>query len=1402
MSELILGLDVGSVAAGYCLMDGGRRIVSHGYTFHHGDVHGAVASLLSGLEFDAITGLAVTDSTPGPIPAHHRYDGELAYIAAAQLLHPGAAALLVVGGEKFSLASFAPDGSYLGSRTNTSCAAGTGSFLDQQALRLKFSGVEELCAVAARSHGDFPKIASRCAVFAKTDLIHAMQEGYSMEEISAGLCHGLAKNIVDTLLPVEARPAGRVLFCGGVSRNDSVIHHLGVLAGIDLEVPPLGHLYGAAGACCLLLEEAEPRRPATGGITAATLLAPAGQGERHYYYPPLTLTLSEYPDFSGRERYEDGSDAANPVEVDIYLEPGPAAGVEVWLGIDIGSTSTKAVLVDGPGQVLAGLYTRTAGRPLAAVQQIFACIERIAKRYGTTFVVLGCGTTGSGRKFIGRIIGADGEIDEITAHARAACELNPEVDTIIEIGGQDAKFTTLSGGRVVSSTMNTVCAAGTGSFIEEQAAKLGCAVGEYAERTAGVRAPMVSDRCTVFMERDMNHYRAEGFSVDEVLAAALHAVRENYLLKVATEKNIGRTIFFQGATARNRSLVAAFEQRLERPILVSRYCHLTGALGAALILRDDGVLATSFRGFDLCRREIALTSEVCGLCTNHCKISVADLGGEKAAYGFLCGRDYQTRSFVRIESDAHDLLGERRKIAGVPESTRAASLCIGLPFAVHMVEDMVLWRTFFDALSIATITSEGCRDAVKEGKKLVAAEFCAPVTAMQGHIRWLQERADYVFLPTYLEHRSKGVRRQFCYYTQFLASLGAGLEEKGRAPVLSPVIRYLYTSFHTRIQLYRMLAKIEPGRWSFLEVSQAWERAVECKESCRARLQAHMTEWSGRDGGIEVLLLGRPYTVLSPAMNSNIPGIFRKLGITCWYQDMLRPEPGETAELRPLLDHIHWEYAAKILEAAEAAARRPRLYPVFITSFKCTPDAFALDYFKKIMERHSKPYLILQLDEHDSSVGYETRIEAAVRAFTNHHHHGRRGLAPMPVRINPDLAESLDRSYVAFPNFDRITCSFITGTLRREGYNAHLLPETDQILRESLKQNSGECIPLNAIAQGYINWMRENRLAPKECVLWLNKSSIACNFALYPHHIKQILQAQGMGAAAVYPGQLSLADISLRAAKNCYISFMLGGLLRRVACSIRPYEVTRGETDRVLDRSVALLTEAFAGRRDRDEVLQEIVTRFDWIETERTARPKVAIFGDMYVRDNRVMNQDLVRFVEAHGGEVVITPYNEYAKMIAPSYFRKWFNEGKYVDMLTSKALLAAMQQLEKSYYRMFARFLGDIDYDYGDDPAEILARYGIVPENTGESMDNILKIHYIMKHHPEVALFIQTSPALCCPSLITEAMRGRIERATGVPVVSITYDGTGGDKNRCVLPYLKYARQPPRPEVSLLSSC
>ena len=701
----ILGIDIGSVSISVAELTLSKKIKKTAYILHQGDILSGLQDAITHFKLPGDYWVSATSSTPAAIKASSSFDNRVSLIEAVRHFHPEIKSILQIGGEKFSLICFDGKGNYQNCKSNTSCAAGTGSFLDQQAKRLNLAGIEELSQMASENRGQIPRIASRCSVFAKTDLVHAQQEGYSLNEICDGLCSGLAKNIVDTLFG-SMKPQGPMIVGGGVSKNMSVLRHIRQVTGVDIIIDPLSYLYDAVGAALHMIDDIRAGRVGlkkTVSITSSTDLVSGENRKRRFYYPALTPRHSDYPDFDSHTKYTHKTKKegfGGNVEVDVYKEMSRVPSVDVYMGIDIGSTSTKAILMDRDHTVLAGFYTRTMGRPVAAISALFEAMDDLSKRHQWDLHILGAGTTGSGRKLIGKIMGADTIIDEISAHARAAVELNPSVDTIIEIGGQDAKFTTLKNGLVTFSVMNHVCAAGTGSFIEEQAQKLGCPLDDYSKRTHNMPAPLSSDRCTVFMERDINHYLSEGYSINEVLASVLHSVRENYLLKVAVESSIGNVILFQGATAKIRGLVTAFEQRLEKPIIVSRYCHLTGAIGIALLLADHGGEQTAFRGIELYKKNIPIRSEVCDLCTNHCKLTIAQMDNETVAYGFLCGREYNTRHYVNNNLSGFDLIKARKK--GLKQDdekrikkTTRRQFTIGIPAGLYLFEELSFWKIFY-----------------------------------------------------------------------------------------------------------------------------------------------------------------------------------------------------------------------------------------------------------------------------------------------------------------------------------------------------------------------------------------------------------------------------------------------------------------------------------------------------------------------------------------------------------------------------------------------------------------------------------------------------------------------------------------------------------------------------------
>ncbi len=1391
----IVGIDIGSVALSVAVINEKGAVIHSSYSFHQGAIADTLRSTLSGIDIAGIGGVAMTASGPDILQDVLRYDTQIAMIAAVKKYHDEVGSILFVGGENFGLITFNQQGDYERFRSNSSCAAGTGSFLDQQAKRLNLKSIETLSTVAFCNQSNTPKIATRCAVFAKTDLIHAQQEGYSVGQISDGLCEGLAKNVIDTLFP-DSNIRTPLILAGGVSMNSAVVKHFRNLLQAEPIIGEHSSLYGAIGAALLYLEEAAP---APLGVKIWDDFFLKESKEKTYGYPPLQLSLSTYPAFvtDASYLYKPGNNAA-AIEVDIYqpLEEKQ----NVYLGIDIGSTSTKAVLINGHNDVLAGFYTQTAGQPVKAVQALFEAIDNIARKNACEFLFDGVGATGSGRKFIGRIINADLIIDEITAHARAAYELNKDVDTIIEIGGQDAKFTTMQDGMVTSSVMNNVCAAGTGSFIEEQAVKLGVGLADYAGRALNTPSPISSDRCTVFMERDINNYLTEGYSVDEVLASVLHSVCENYLTKVAVEANIGQSICFQGATARNQALVAAFEHRLNKPIFVSRFCHLTGALGSALILSENAVQNSAFRGIALYRENIPVQNEVCELCHNNCKINKVTVQQETVAFGFLCGRDYDTKYYVGTTKKHYDLIKERSKVFALPKKPAKfkKSVKIGIPNGLYLAEEMPLWKHFFATLGVETVTSENLKNALKTGKKLAQAEFCAPMNAFFGHVQYLADKCDYIFLPFYLEaaKRKDEDFRYYCYYTQFAATISAGMKSlRLKNKAIMPVIDH--RSFQSRIELFSLLKTIlNTGYW---EIYNAYEAALTFYNEGRANLLNVYEREKPGNGDISVALLGRPYAIMQNSMNKGIPDIFSTLGIKTFYQDMLPVDQEDLAEIEPLLKRMHWTYAARILQSALTIARTRGVYPVYVTSFKCSPDSFCLEYFKRIMDKYGKPYLILELDEHDSNVGYETRIEAAIRSFNNHYNN--KDLRLVSSRSLPLNAESVPRingKTMLFPCFDPINAKLLEAVFIKEGIDARMVPLTEKIIQRGLRTNTGQCLPVNLIAQSYMDYIEENLLDPAQTIGWCFNSHVACNIRLYPQFMKSIMEAAGHGMEKVdmYVGSISLSDISMQASIEAYFAHMFGGMLRKIGCKIRPYEKEKGMTDRMIAQSLTILYNTLLGGRSKDDDLSKVINLFKKIETVPGQRPKVAIFGDMYARDNDVFNQNLIHCIEEYGGEVITTPFNEFVKLIANPYMRRWFLEGEFMDVLLTKTIITLVNQLEKSYYKIFNELLGDPSWDSDIDYKKIYEQFDVTVQHFGESTDNLLKITAQMGHYPDISLFVQTNPAFCCAGLVTEAMASRIEEYTGVPIVTLNYDGTGKNINSKISPYIKFPRRKPAVKV------
>jgi len=1392
---MILGLDIGSMAISAVLLDSGGQLKGTFYEFHEGQFEKGLQNLSKALDINPGTPLALTSSIRLSINGIESTDIQTALVKASHFPEQSPDYILHVGAEKFYLVRKETNGNYESSRTSTSCAAGTGSFLDQQSRRLQIPSIEEFCTMAGSNEGQVPEIASRCSVFAKTDMIHAQQEGHSAEAICDGLCKGLARNLADTLFH-DFKSGGELLFTGGVSRNQVVVRYLEEMLEARILIHPLSHLFGALGAGLSFLDGSGKT------ITFRDLTEHYAKpvNNREYFYPPLKPALKSYPHFGETEFHilKPGIRGfPGELQVEIFEDPGQLKPNGVYIGIDIGSTSTKAVISSDENIPLIGYYTYTSGKPIEAVFSILEAFDQYRKKYKWDPEMLGVGTTGSGRKLAGKILNADLILDEITAHARAATHLEPEIDTIIEIGGQDAKFTVLNQGDVAFSQMNTVCAAGTGSFIEEQAKKLGVPLSDYSDRVLDQKSPLTSDRCTVFMERDLNYLINQGYLVDELLAAVLYSVRENYFKKVAIEGMIGKKVCFQGATAKNKALVSVFEQKLGQEIFVSKFCHLTGALGVSLVMKEDGINSSGFRGISIYLDPVPIRTEICDLCNNHCKLTIARIKDEEVAFGFLCGRDYETPNYKSREGSGFDLIKERRGAFPRPAKTgKRKGPVLGIPAALHMFEESRFWEYFFSQLRIRTVFSNPGKTRLRDGKHLAGAEFCAPIESMYGHVKDLAEKADYIFLPVTIESRERTRKgeRNYCYYTQFSPSIVSQIEDGSMMDrFIIPEMDYSRTPRIFKKALFHSLEKVFKDRFNYSDLSQAWDEAENhisrLSESWQKRFQTVFRPGNG----LSVVLLGRPYVILSPELNKSIPEYFSQHNINCFYQDMLPSAIRREEATGEILRKVPWHFAADILGSAEYIARTPGLYPVMVTAFKCAPDSFIIDYFKNILEAYKKPYLILQIDEHDSSVGYETRIEAALRSFKNHENNkGRPHIEKIP-EVLPVIENKIDGKTLLIPSWDSYSQRLLIAMLRRKGIDARLLEPNETGMRKSMAHNSGQCIPINILAQDFIDYVEKYELDPANTLLWTADNILTCNFRMYPEYLKSLLESQmnGINKAGVYLGKISNMDISFNTSLQTYFVYMLGGLIRKMGCMTRPFEIEKGSTDRAIEASLTILEDAFAGNRDIESAVKEMGRLFNEIGTRQNgSKPEVAIFGDFYVRDHEIMNQDLIHFIENAGGVVVTTPYHDYVKLIVNNIFRRRTKKGDYFTSVMSKLILSLMEVLDGKYYRQIESIVGIKEKINAKSLEKHLDVFNVTPYQSGESYENLLKIFHILEYHPDLSLFVQTNPAFCCPALITEAMTRRIKTVTGIPVVTVTYDGTSESKNDIILPYLVAATE------------
>jgi predicted CoA-substrate-specific enzyme activase len=942
------------------------------YRRHQGEPLESVSELLSRINAsiprERIAGIQVTGSGGRRCSAQFGFDYVNEFRAVAEgigKLYPDVRTVFELGGEKSKyllLSRITPDQTQiLDYETNGECAAGTGSFFDQQVGRLKYS-IEEVSRVVA----DVPRsasIAGRCSVFAKSDMIHAQQRGYTPPEVLKGLCEAVVRNYKGSITKGK-KIESRVALIGGVAANEGVVaafRSLFHFSDSQLVVPDLYAWVGAIGSAWIGLKE---NKRSSG-------LSEMDSGDRDSTYPtisPLSMRNVQLL-----------RDRIHPYSKENMKD------TEAYLGIDVGSVSTNLALTDSQGALIHGIYVMTDGRPVEVVRD---ALHDMKARVGDTVIIKGVGTTGSGRELVGTLVGADVIKDEITAHKTGAlhvCQkyLDRQVDTIFEIGGQDSKFISMKDGVVIDFSLNEACAAGTGSFLEEQAREMGIAIrGEFAELALKSKHPLkLGERCTVFMEKELVPYLHQGVPKEDIVAGLAVSVVQNYLNRVVKKRRIGDVIFFQGGTAYNDSVAAAFSTVLQKEIIVPPHNGIVGAIGAALLAQmGSKERHSSFRGWNLENISWKMREFTCRGCSNECQIQEFDVEGERSYWGDKCSEKYRKRTKTTRRPCIEDLMAYHDGLlyGECPdEVVKQKRGRIGIPRILSFFERLPFWRTYFETLGFKILLSPPSRQKlIHAGVESTVAEPCFPVQVAHGHLlELLRQDPDLIFLPNVVneEDPTNSIASFICPWSQTMPLVARHTPdlEKLRDLLFYPNIQFREGEEFVRRQLEKAVLPLGVnGKENRKALAKAFENQKVFMKARRTAGEKALRQLKEKNGSY-VILLGRPYNLYDSGLNLNIPSKLRDIyGIDVVPLDFL---PLDEIDVRSVHDHMFWNYGRRILQAAKWAGNDPNVHVIYLSNFKCGPDSYIRHYVEKAS---GKPFLFLQLDSHANDAGVMTRIEA------------------------------------------------------------------------------------------------------------------------------------------------------------------------------------------------------------------------------------------------------------------------------------------------------------------------------------------------------------------------------------------------------------------------------------------
>ena len=1358
-----IGIDIGSVSINLVVMDEKGAIVRDQYIRHKGKPFYVASELLQecadkyDIDFIATTGTGASlfSSLIGAAFVNEIIAIEKSF----SNLYPATGSVIDIGGEDSKLIIFEAGRKRQNTlrvkdfSMNALCAAGTGSFLDQQASRLCFT-IEEFSEVALKSENP-PRIAGRCTVFAKSDMIHLQQMATPDYEIVAGLCYALARNFKGNIAKGKDVKSP-VAFTGGVASNAGMRKAIREVFSLrndeDFFIPEHFASMGAIGAIYAVLDDPSLKQRFIG--------------------------LERLSDYLKNDKPETSLEplSISPENLNIQYAMKKATGkTRVYLGVDVGSISTNLVVIDEDRNVLAKRYLMTEGRPLEAVKR---GLLEIGEEVGDIVEIIGAGTTGSGRYLTGDFISADIVRNEITAQAEAAIAIDPEVDTIFEIGGQDSKYISIDNGVIVDFEMNKACAAGTGSFLEEQAERLGISIKEeFGDLALASRKPVkMGERCTVFIESDLVHHQQRGSKTEDIVSGLAYSIVQNYLNKVVGDRRIGKKIFFQGGTAFNKGVIAAFEKVLRKPVTVPSHHDVTGAIGVAILAMKERTWEKSrFKGFDLSKRGYEIETFECKGCENLCEIKKVTVERETPLYyGSRCEKYDVVRRVEKKEST--DLFKVREELLNSTYDKKIDGEQIGIPRILYSHELLPFWKGFLTELGFSVVMSDATnKKTVRDGVENIIVETCFPIKLAHGHIlNILHKGVKRIFIPSVINFKkpSEDIPNTFaCPYAQSIPyTVRASIDFEAMGVKVDTPIIYFGAGKEGALQNLIRYGKTI-GR-SKRDIKKAFDIAIDVQDtfyrSCYEKGQEFLSHIDGNDKAM--VIVGRPYNSADSGANLNIHKKLIDLGVHPIPMDMLPLDaPGEIDDD---LRNMYWGYGQKILRAAKTIRDRQNLYAIYITSFGCGPDSFITHFFKRIMG--GKPYLQLEIDEHSADAGVVTRLEAFLDSIRN--------AKPLRQATARKVAKfSMDgkrrKIFIPYMSDHAIT---LAGAFRACGLDAEVMEESDErTVNIGRKFTSGkECYPCILTTGDMVRTIRRESFDPEKSAFFMPSGSGPCRFGQYHRFHRMVLDELGHGNVPIYaPNQddsfyRELHIVGGKFSRLGWRAFVAADLLTKMLHQTRPYEINEGETEKIYRQAILNAAQSIErGGEDIGRVLQDELGKFLNVEKEDRKKPLVGIVGEIYIRSNRFSNDSLVKRVEKMGGEVWLAPGSEWIAYVNQMNKKKSVKNNSLSNFIN---ILLTQYIQHKDEHMMEKIFEGHLKYGKEPKVKGILEKASPYIDESfeGEAILSVGKsIDFIEKGTSGI---INAMPFTCMPGTISSAIMRLIQNRFNIPVINIAYDGQG----------------------------